>query len=195
MKELPITREQAIEFLKSMPQEDSDMNHYLESEAIMRTLAKKFGENEEYWGMLGLMHDVDWSLTKNKWEEHCTKAEDILKEKGFDDEFIRLVQSHGYGYDAIPKFKDKKRAERIEHALAAAETLTGIIYAYALMREKNISDMELSGLKKKFKDKRFAQNCNREIIKEIEKTGLSIDEFFEIAIGAMKNIKSEIGLK
>jgi hypothetical protein len=195
MKELPITRKQAIELLKTMPQEDSDINHYLESEAIMRALAKKFGEDSEYWGMLGLLHDVDWSLTKDNWGEHCSNAEEILKEKGFDNKFIQLVQSHGYGYKAIPKFMNKKRTEKIEHALAAAETLTGIIYAYALMKGKNISDMEVSGLKKKFKDKRFAQNCNREIIKEIEKTGLSIDEFFEIAIEAMKNIKSDIGLE
>jgi len=84
--------------------------------------------------------------------------------------------------------------EKVEHCLASAETMTGIIYAYALMRDKRISDMELKGLKKKFKDKAFAQNCNREIIREIEKTGLTLDEFFQISIDALKNIKSEIGL-
>lgn len=195
MTELPITREQALELLKSMPQEKSEMNHYLESEAIMRALAKKFGENVDYWGMLGLLHDVDWSFTKNNWAEHGTKAVEILKEKGFDDEFIKIIQSHVYGYDEIPKFKDNKRTGKIEHALAAAETLTGVIYAYALMRGGRISDMEVSGLKKKFKDKRFAANCNREIIKEIEEEGLTLDEFFELSIDALKEIKDEIGLK
>lgn len=191
---LPITKEKALELLKSMPQQESDMNHYLESEAIMRALAKKFGEDEQYWAMLGLLHDIDWALTKNNWEEHCIKAEKILKEKGFDDEFIKLVQSHGYGFEEIPKLKNNKREQKIEYALAAAEALTGIIYAYALMRGKKISDMDAKGLKKKFQNKAFAVNCNREIIKEIGKTGLNLDEFFELSINAIKQIKNEIGL-
>lgn len=194
-EELPITREEALELLKSMPQQDSDMNHYLETEAIMRALAGKFGEDIEYWGMIGLLHDIDWSLTKCDWTEHCIKAAEILKEKGFDEKFIKIVQSHGYGYDEIPSLKDKQRTEKIEHVLIAAETLTGIVYAYALMRGKKISDMEVKGLKKKFKDKRFAENCNRELVMEIEKTGLNLDEFFELSINALKNIKGDIGLE
>ena len=193
-QKLPITREQAIELLKSYDQKESDFNHYLESEAIMRALAEKLGEDVEYWSMLGLLHDIDWALTREDWKEHCTKAVEILKEKGFDDGFIELVQSHGYSYDEIPAFKDKKRTKKIEHALTAAETLTGLIYAYALMRGKKISGMEASGLKKKFKDKRFAENCRRDLIKEIEQVGLSLDEFFELSIEAMKKIKDQIGL-
>jgi len=189
-----MTRDEALEWLKSMPQAESDMNHYLESEAIMRALAEKFGEDVEYWGMLGLLHDIDWALTKDNWEEHVSKAEELLKEKGFDDEFIQIVQSHAYSYDEIPKFKDKKREKKVEFALASSETLTGIIYAYALMRGGKISDMEVSGLKKKFKDKRFAANCNRDIVREIEQTGLSLDEFFQISIEALKKIKDQIGL-
>ena len=153
MNSLPITREEAIILLKSMPQADSDVNHYLETEAIMRSLAEKFGENVEYWGMLGLLHDVDWALTKNDWVAHCIKAVEILKEKGFDDEFVENVQSHGYGYDRIPLLRDKKRNTKIQHCLIAAETLTGIIYAYALMKGKRISDMDAEGLKKKFNNK------------------------------------------
>ena len=192
-QKLPITREQAIELLKSMPQQQSDWNHYLESEAIMKALAEKLGEDAEYWAMLGLLHDVDWALTKEDLKEHCIKAAEILKEKGFDDTFIQIIQSHGYGYPIIPSFADKKRENRIEHALAASETATGLIYAYALMRGKKISEMEVSGLKKKFKDKRFAENCNREIIKEIEQI-MPLDEFFGIAIKSMQNIKGEIDL-
>ena len=160
----------------------------------MRKLAQHFGEDEEYWAMIGLLHDVDWSLTKNNWAEHTVKAEEILKEKGFDDKFIQIVQSHGYGYDEIPAFKDKKRTTKIEYALIASETLTGIIYAYALMRGGKISDMEVKGLKKKFKDKRFAANCNRDLVREIEKTGLELSEFFQIAIDAIKSIADQIGL-
>jgi len=194
MADLPITREEALELLQVMPQQASDMNHYLETEAIMKSLAEKFGENAEYWGMIGLLHDIDWALTRNNRDEHCIKAAEILKEKGFDDRFIKIVQSHGYGYNEIPALKDKQRTEKIEYSLIAAETVTGIIRAYALLKGKNISDMDASGLKKKFKDKKFAANCNRELVREIEKTGISLDEFFDISIKAIKSIKENIGL-
>jgi len=190
-----ITRDEAIELLKSMPQEKSDMHHYLETEAIMKELAQKFGGDEEYWGMVGLLHDVDWAVTKNNWSEHTIKAKDILKENGFDDKFIKTVQSHAYGYDEIPAFKEMERTTKIEHALIASETLTGIIYAYALMREKKVSDMQVKGLKKKLKDRRFAQNCNRDLIDEIEKTGIELSEFLELSIEAIKKIRNEVGLE
>jgi uncharacterized protein len=201
---LPITRDEALEFLKSMPQLESDMNHYLESEAIMRGLAEKFSEDVEYWGMVGLLHDVDWSLTKDNLEMHCVEAEEVLRELGFGpqgddsgepDEFIRIVCSHGYGLDIIPSLKDKERTEKIEYSLVAAETLTGLIYAYALMRGGKVSDMKVKGLKKKFKSLAFAAACNRELIREIEMTGLDLGEFFEIGIEAVKGIREEIGLE
>jgi putative nucleotidyltransferase with HDIG domain len=195
MTDLPMTREEAVELLRSMDQQESDMNHYLETEAIMRALAERFGENVEYWGMIGLLHDVDWALTRDDWKDHCIKSAEILKDKGFDEKFIQIVQSHGYGYDEIPALKDKQRGEKIEHALVAAETLTGIVYAYALLRGKRIGDMKVKGLKKRFKDKRFAANCDRELIREIEKTGLSLDDFFGLSIGALKEIKEDIGLE
>ena len=195
MSSLPISREEAIALLKSMSQLDSDMNHYLETEAIMRSLAEKFGDDVEYWGMLGLLHDVDWALTKKDWSGHCIKAAELLKEKGFDDGFIEDVQSHGYGHDEIPLLKDKKRASKIQYCLTAAETLTGIIYAYALMRGKRISDMDAKGLAKKFKDRKFAANCNRELVKEIELVGLSLDGFFDLSIESIKRIKYHIGLE
>jgi predicted hydrolase (HD superfamily) len=148
----------------------------------------------KYWAMLGLLHDIDWGLTKNNWKQHCVKCEEILKQVGFDNKFIQIIQSHGYGMDEIPEFKDKKRSKDIEYALAASETITGIIYAYALMRGNKIRDMKVKGLKKKFKDKTFASGCKREIIKEIENTGISLEEFFKISINALNNIKQDIGL-
>ena len=123
-----------------------------------------------------------------------SKAPEILKEAGFDDEFIEVVLSHGYGYP-IPGFEDKKRTKKVEHALACSETITGLIHAYALMREGRISDMEVKGLKKKFKDKRFAAAINRDIIRECEGIGLDLDEFFELSIQTIKKIKDEVDLK
>jgi len=195
MKKLPLTREQAIELLKKYNQESetSDWNHYLESEAIMGEVAKKLGEDENYFKMLGLLHDVDWGLTKNNTTEHLTKAPEILKQAGFDDEFIELIVSHGCGFECAG-LKDKSRTKKEEFALAAAETLTGLIHAYARMRENKVSDMEVSGLKKKFKDKAFAAGCNRNIIGECEKIGIPIDEFLGLGIEGLKKIKNEVGL-
>jgi len=193
---LPITREQAIELLKKYNSEENktDWNHYFESEAIMKEVAEKLGEDKEYWAMLGLLHDVDWGITKENTVEHLTKAPEILKQAGFDNEFIHNIISHGCGFECA-NLQDKKREKLIEYALAASETLTGLIYSYALMRGKRISDMQVKGLKKKFKDKNFAAGCDREIIMEIEKCGISLDEFLEIGINALKNIKDDIGLE
>ena len=189
---LPISRDQALDLLKKYNSDPADFNHYLESEAIMRALAKKLGEDEDYWGMLGLLHDIDWGITKNDSKEHLTKAPAILKEAGFDDEFIEALVSHGYGWDCAG-LKERQRTKKIEFALAAAETITGLIHAYALMR-KTIEGMDASGLKKKFKDKKFAAGVNRDIVLEIEKIGLPLDEFFTLSIQAIQNIKKEVGL-
>lgn len=195
MSTLPITREQAWELVKKHNSHPQDLNHYLESEAVMKELAKHLGEDEEYWGMLGLVHDIDWGQTKGQVENHITKAPEILREAGFDEEFIKIIESHGYGFEELPHLKDKKRTEKIEHALAASETITGLIHTYALMRGKRVSDMLPKGLKKKFKDKTFAAKIDREVIKESEKLGIELSEFFQIAIDGIKNIKEEVGLE
>ncbi len=190
---LPISREQAVELVKKYNEDERDFIHYLESEAVMKEVAKHLGENVEYYGMLGLLHDIDWGITKNNPKTHLTKMPEILKEYGFDNEFIKIILSHGYGFECS-NLLDKKRTQKIEHILAASETITGLVHAYALMRGKNISNMDVSGLKKKFKDKRFAEGCNREIIKEIEQI-IPLEIFFKLAIDGIKKIKKEIGLE
>lgn len=188
---LPISREQVLALIKKYNKDERDIIHYLESEAVMREIALKLGKDENYYGMLGLLHDIDWGITKDNPETHLTKMPEILKEQGFDDEFINIILSHGYGFNCAG-LKDKKRTLRIEYILAASETITGLIHAYALMR-KGIDEMEVKGLKKKFNDKTFAAGCEREIIKEIENT-MPLEEFFEIAINGIKKIKKEVGL-
>jgi len=195
MPNLPITREQAWELVKKYNSHKQDLIHYLESEAVMRELAKKLGEDEEYWGMLGLIHDIDWGATKDNVQTHLTKASEILREAGFDEKFISTVLSHGYGFEELLHLKDKKRTEKIQHALAASETITGLIHAYALMRGGKIEGMEAKGLKKKFKDKTFAAKVSRDVIKEIENLGITLEEFFEVAIEGIKKIKDKIDLK
>ncbi|VVB76150.1 Ribonuclease Y [Candidatus Tiddalikarchaeum anstoanum] len=190
---IPITREKALELIKKYNQDKSDMNHFLESEAIMGALAERLKEDVTYWRMLGLLHDVDWGITKNEAGKHLTKTRDILKREGFDDEFIDIIISHGYGFD-LEGIKDRKREKKLEHALAAAETISGLIHAYALMR-RGMADMKVSGLKEKFKNKSFAAKIDRKIILECESLGLSLDEFFAISIDAVKKVADEVGLK
>lgn len=193
MQNLPISREKAWQLVKKYNSDERDLIHYLESQAVCRALARKLGEDEDYFGMLGLLHDIDWGMTKDNVQTHLTKAPGILKEAGFDEEFIELLISHGYGFDCA-NLLDKKRTEKKQFILACGETVTGLIHAYALMRGKKISDMEVKGVIKKFKDKTFARGVEREIILECEKLGLSLEEFFEIAIRAIQSIKEWVGL-
>jgi len=197
MTNLPISREQAWQLILKHNNERSDLNHYLESEAVMRELAlhlKLKPEKVEYWAMLGLLHDVDWGITKENVESHLTKAPDILEEAGFGSEFVENILSHGYGFSELPHLQDKKRTEKVEFALAASETITGLVHSYALMRGSRVSDMEAKGLLKKYKDKAFAAKVDREIIKECENLGLTLDEFFEVAIRGISKIKEQVGL-
>jgi len=189
--DLPITRDEALKLIERYNSERSDLIHFLESEAIMGALAKRLGESVEYWSMLGLLHDIDWGITKNNPSEHCSKAPEILKAAGFDDDFVALVLSHGYGWDCAG-LKEKRRTRKVEYALAASETLTGLIHAYAILR-KGLDGMEPSGLKKRMKEKKFAAGVNRDIIMECEHLGLTLDQFFEIAIIALQEISKEIG--
>lgn len=189
---LPISREAAWELIKKYNSDKADLNHYLESEAVMRGLAKKLGEDEEYWGMLGLLHDIDWGITKDNIKEHLTKAPDILKNSGFDSGFIDIILSHGYGFDCA-NLLEKKRTKKIEHALACAETITGLIHSYALMR-KTMQGMDVPGLKKKFKDKRFASGVNRGIIMECTYLDLTLEEFMQVAIDSIQKIAKEVEL-
>ncbi|MCK5612638.1 HDIG domain-containing protein, partial [Candidatus Pacearchaeota archaeon] len=193
--ELPISRSEAIELLKKHNKSESDFNHYLESEVVMKFVARKIKKNEEYYGMLGLLHDVDWGQTKGKAGKHLTEAPKILSDAGFDNDFIKTIVSHGYGFVGLPELADKKRSTTEEHALAASETLTGLIHSYALMKGKKISEMQLKGLSKKFKDKKFAAAINRDIVKECEKIGIPIHEFLELSIEAITSIKNEVGLE
>lgn len=187
-----ISRDQAYELVKKYNTDQSDLNHYLESEAVMKALAQHFHQDQETWALLGLVHDIDWGLTKENTKTHMTKAPDILKEVGFTEDFIEVIMSHAYGFDCADLLH-KKRTRKIEHALASAETVTGLIHAYALMRH-TMENMESSGLRKKFKDKKFAAGIHREIIEECSHLGLSLEEFFTIAINAIAEIKDQVDL-
>lgn len=175
--------------------------HSIESEAIMRALARHLGEDEESWGIIGLLHDIDWELTKDDTRKHCIKTVEILKQAGGTDFLLATIQSHGYGqgwgesYYGPPEFKGKERSEMVEHALAAAETVTGLIIATALVQpDKKLASVKPESLKKKFQSKNFAANCRREIILECEEIGIGLDEFLALGLKALQNIHEKLGL-
>lgn len=193
--DLGLDYEQAVRLLDTTIHDPVIKMHMIESEAIMRALAGRFGEDEEKWAIIGLLHDIDWEETKDDIKNHTVKAVKILKDAGGSDFLISSVVSHAYGNDNCGEHPDRKRTTRLEHSLAAAETLTGLIIASALMQpDKKLASVKPSSLKKKFKQKSFAANCDRDIMKEIEETGLSLDEFLEIGLKALQAISDKLGL-
>ena len=154
----------------------------------MRWYAKElgYGEEEEYWGQVGLLHDIDFEMYP---EQHCIKAPDLLKEGGVGEDMIYSVCSHGYGICC-----DIKPEHEMEKVLFAADELTGLIWSAALMRpSKSVMDMEVKSLKKKFKDKKFAAGCSRDVIRQgAENLGWELDELFEKTILAMRSCEAEI---
>ncbi len=183
-----LTRQQALKLLRKYNKEEFHILHGLTVEGVMRWYAKEQGykEEEEYWGQVGLLHDIDFELYP---EEHCKKAPKLLQEAGVSQEMIRSICSHGYGLCS-----DVKPEHEMEKILFAADELTGLIWAAAKMRpSKSVMDMEVSSLKKKFKDKRFAAGCSRDVIKEgAEGLGWTLEELMEKTILAMRSCEEEV---
>lgn len=171
-------REAALTLLQDYDPDRHMLEHALASEAIMRSLARRFGEDEELWGMAGLLHDVDYPLTKETPEEHGEKASEILGEK-VPAELLYAVRAHNSEHTGVAPLS------RLDFALRAAETVTGLIMAAALMRPTGMEGMQVKSLKKKMKDKAFAASVNRERIRECERLDISLEEFLEAAIAAM----------
>jgi hypothetical protein len=189
-----ITYDQAKQLLDTNIKDPIIKMHCRESEVVLRALARHFGEDEELWGIAGLLHDIDFDKTKNDIKNHGVLCKQILKDAGVSDDLINVIISHVYGTDC-GDYAGKMRETRFEHALAAGETVTGLIYAYGLMRpDKKLANAEVSSIKKKFKDKAFAAKVNRDVIRECEKIDLTLDQFFQITLDGVKGIASEIGL-
>lgn len=185
--ETKVTREQALALLKKYNQEPFHIQHALTVEAVMRWYAKELGYgDEDFWGVCGLLHDVDYEKYP---EEHCRKAPELLAEIDAEDALVHAVCSHGYGICS-----DMKPEHEMEKVLFAADELTGLIGAAARMRpSRSCTDMELSSLKKKFKDKRFAVGCSRDIIRTgAEQLGWELDRLLDMTLSAMKATETEI---
>ncbi len=186
-----ITEKQAVELLLKYNKDSFHLQHAATVQSVMKWYAEKLGywEDTDNWGLVGLLHDIDFEKQP---DEHCIKAPELLAEIGASDELIHAVCSHGYEITV-----DIKPEHEMEKMLFAADELTGLIGAAALMRpSKSVSDMELKSLKKKFKDKKFAAGCSRDIIaKGAEMLGWELDKLLDMTLCAMRDTENEIAEK
>ena len=183
---MELTREQAMGLLRKYNTEPFHIQHALTVEGVMRWFAQENGEDADFWGLCGLLHDVDFE----KWpEQHCQKAPELLAEVNASPEMVHAICSHGYGICC-----DVEPTAQMEKILFAADELTGLIGAASRMRpSKSVMDMELSSLKKKFKDKKFAAGCSRDVIRTgAERLGWSLDELMEKTILAMRSCEASV---
>ena len=183
---MELTREQAMGLLRKYNTEPFHIQHALTVEGVMRWFAQENGEDADFWGLCGLLHDVDFE----KWpEQHCQKAPELLAEVNASPEMVHAICSHGYGICC-----DVEPTAQMEKILFAADELTGLIGAATRMRpSKSVMDMELSSLKKKFKDKKFAAGCSRDVIRTgAERLGWSLDELMEKTILAMRSCEASV---
>lgn len=183
-----LKREEALELLKKYNKDPFHIRHGLTVEGVMRWFANElgYGDEEEFWGQVGLLHDIDFEMWP---DEHCKKAPELLMEGGANEDMIHAVCSHGYGLCS-----DVEPTHEMEKVLFAADELTGLIWAGALMRpSKSTLDMEVSSVKKKFKDKHFAAGCDREVIREgAERLGWDLQDLMDKTLKAMQSCEEKI---
>ena len=183
------TRDEAFALLRQYNKNEALIKHALAVEAVMRFCARKRGQDADLWGVIGLVHDLDYEQFPDR---HCHKSAEILREQGWPEEFVRAVMSHGWGIctDVEPK-------SDLEKTLYAMDELTGLIAATALVRpSRSVLDMAVKSVKKKWKEKSFAAGVNREVIeKGAAMLGVDLSQLIEDAIAGMRDAAEEIGLK
>lgn len=182
------TRDTAFALFKNYNKSESLLKHALSVESVMRFMAKKYGEDEEKWGIIGLIHDLDYEMYP---DQHCKMTEKILKENEWPEEYIRAVLSHGWGLAT-----DVKPVSLVEKTIYAVDELTGLVATSALVRpSKSVLDMEARSVRKKWNDKKFAAGVDRSVIeKGAEMLGVSLDELITDCIMGMRTVAKEIGL-
>jgi putative nucleotidyltransferase with HDIG domain len=184
-----INREEALHLLKKYIKNERMINHCLASEAVMRAVANRLGRDADKWGLAGLLHDIDSEVTKGDPKTHALEAINILTPYQLDPDILNSIKMHNECASGMI------RSQEFEYALAASETITGLIVATALVYpDKKVASVKTSSVVKRMKEKAFAASVRRESIMECEKIGLSLEEFTAISIDAMKGIAGEIGL-
>jgi len=183
------SREEAYGLLTEYNQSESLIKHALAVEAVMRYMARKRGQDEEMWGVIGLIHDLDYERYP---DQHCTRSEEILRERGWPDDYIRAVVSHGWGICS-----DVRPETDLEKTLYAVDELTGLVVTTALVRpSRSVMDLNAKSVKKKWKDKRFAAGVDRSIIERgADMLGVDLGQLITDTIMGMREAAEEIGLK
>ena len=186
---MELNRQQALDLLKTYNKEPFHLRHALTVEAVMRWFAQELGHGDQadFWATVGLLHDLDFE----QWpDEHCVKVRELMEAQGLDASLIHAVVSHGWGMTGA----DVQPEHQMEKVLFAADELTGLIGAAALMRpSKSVQDMELSSLKKKFKDKKFAAGCSRDTISQgAQLLGWELNDLLDRTLQAMKACEADI---
>ena len=184
-----IDRTQALNLLNQHIQADNLRKHCLATEAIMRKTARRLGQDEELWGLTGLLHDLDLEITRDDQSKHALTGAEMLEKEGFPPEALQAVRAHNGEVLSIARQSD------FDHALACSETITGLVVATALVQpDKKVASVKAKSVKKRMKEKRFAENVNREIILECEQIGIPIEEFIVLSLEAMRETVQELGL-
>jgi uncharacterized protein len=184
-----ISRTEALDLLKSHIKNEKMIAHSLSSEAVMRALAHKLGEDVEKWGLAGLLHDLDVEITHADPLTHALVGAKILAGKGLDDDLVEAIRMHNEDATGM------ERSTLFQHALAAGETITGLITATAMVYpDRKVASVKSKSITKRMKEKAFAASVKRESIMECEKIGISLDEFAALSIAAMSSIADQIGL-
>ncbi len=182
-------REEALKLLKQYVKKENLIKHCLASEAVMRAVARRLGQDENKWGIAGLLHDLDVELTENNPATHALKTAEILTEKGYDPEMVEAIKMHN------EEATGKERTTLFQHALAASETITGLVTATTLVYpDKKLASVKPKSVVKRMKEKNFAASVRRDHILECEKIGIPLNEFAQMAVEAMREIADELGL-
>ena len=183
-----MTCEQALESIKANVENENLIKHMLATEAIMRALAKHLGEDEEAWGLTGLLHDIDVELTEGDMSSHSKLGADLARELGASEVMAHAILCHNEAH-GIPQ------ETKLDKALFCADPLTGLIIAAALVRpDKKLAGLEAKSVRKRFKEKSFAAGANREQISQCSEIGLELDQFIELGLKAMQGIAANLGL-
>ncbi|MGD9116491.1 MAG: HDIG domain-containing protein [Dehalococcoidia bacterium] len=183
-----MTRDEALDSIDANVENKNTIKHMLATEAIMRALARRLGEDEEEWGLTGLLHDIDMELTEGDMSTHSRLGADLVREMGASEAMAHAVLCHNEAH-GVP------RESKLDKALFCADPLTGLITAAALVRpDKKLGSVEASSVKKKFKEKSFAAGANREQIALCSELGIQLDDFIELGLKAMKGIADDLGL-
>lgn len=184
-----LIRSEALELLKQHVKNEKMITHSISSEAVMRGLARRLGRDEEKWGLTGLLHDIDVELTNADPKTHSLMAAELLKEYSLDEDMLDAIRMHN------EEATGKERSTEFQHALAAGETITGLIYATTLVYpDQKIASIKYKSVSKRMKSPAFAASVKRENIMECEKIGIPLPEFIQIAVDAMREVHEEIGL-